>query len=357
MNESTTPHRSVDVFGIVKEADIKTDWIIEGIWPAEDSLMVYGASGSGKSYLVADMSLHVAFGMDWHGFKVPDARKVLYVPSEGRRGTARRLRAWLKYNDWVGADLEDEMDVLHQEYGDQFGWYMTPSDFELDLADSVSVGHLRDELETLQPDIVIFDVFKDFAPGLDENERKMGHLVKSVGFDKIGATPLMVHHTGHNALERPRGHSSIIGANDVQIAVQADILNDGLPNQLTTMKLTNTKQKNESKFAPLSASLTIPSGSDLEYPVITGVLATLSNALQTDLTEGQLEYLEYALQNMGPQGQAFTPSGMREATGFSASKEASTRKALLARGLLRTTTVKGQVPHLVITDEGRAKVE
>jgi hypothetical protein len=118
----------------------------------------------------------------------------------------------------------------------------------------------------------VFDVFTDLARGVDGGDRKMGHLVRTVQFDPAGLTPLMVHHTGWSNEGRPRGRGSIVGANDVWIAVQSDVDKEGSPNQITRMKLTNTEQKKEAKFQTLVATLTIPVGSGLEYPVVTSVV-------------------------------------------------------------------------------------
>jgi len=57
-------------------------WRIRGVLPKNGIGMLYGQSGSGKSFVTLDMMLAVARGVEWQGQKV-DQGGVLYVAAEG----------------------------------------------------------------------------------------------------------------------------------------------------------------------------------------------------------------------------------------------------------------------------------
>jgi hypothetical protein len=92
-----------DRFTLTKLADIAPDdeplWLINGLIPAGPSLgVIFGAPKSGKSFLVADMFLHVAMGRDYCGCAVQQGA-VVYSTKEGVRGSKRRMMAMRHYRN------------------------------------------------------------------------------------------------------------------------------------------------------------------------------------------------------------------------------------------------------------------
>lgn len=45
-------------------------WAVKGLIPQRGLFVLYGHSGTGKSFLLVDMLLHIACGMEWAGRKV-----------------------------------------------------------------------------------------------------------------------------------------------------------------------------------------------------------------------------------------------------------------------------------------------
>ena len=59
-------------------------WIIRDYLPTESTCCIYGASGAGKSFLMLDMSLHVATAQKaWQGHKTRGGA-VFYIAGEGQ---------------------------------------------------------------------------------------------------------------------------------------------------------------------------------------------------------------------------------------------------------------------------------
>jgi hypothetical protein len=81
------------------------EWLIEGILPANKLSVVYGASGTGKSFLTLDWGLSVATGTDWQGYKVKQGA-VAYIAAEKGTGYKRRIQAWFQH-----AGLKHEEDL------------------------------------------------------------------------------------------------------------------------------------------------------------------------------------------------------------------------------------------------------
>lgn len=71
------------------------EWLINGIITVNGLSMVWGRSGSLKSFAALDMGLCIATGADWHGHAVKRGR-VVYLAAEGARGLGSRALGWIK---------------------------------------------------------------------------------------------------------------------------------------------------------------------------------------------------------------------------------------------------------------------
>jgi len=177
-------------------------WIIDGHLP-EGVSVLYGPSGSGKSFAALDWSLSVAAGRRWFGHGV-DAGPVVYVAAEGARGLRQRIAAW-------SADRR----------GDVAGFYIGAP---VDLLDSAQLAAFLRRIAGEQPRLVVFDTLAKTMLG-DENETATINAY-TAACDRIhretGAAVLVVHHTGHTAPERMRGNSALFANVDAVVRVDRD---------------------------------------------------------------------------------------------------------------------------------------
>jgi putative DNA primase/helicase len=181
------------------------DWLVKGVIPTEGLTALYGASGSGKSFLVLDMAFAIASGeARWFGLKVTRA-PVTYVCLEGESGIGKRLHAWnLHYN----LPLPSNLKFVTQPF-DLLG-----SDIS-DLAKAVIVSGGTGGL-------IIIDTLNRAAPGADENSCvDMGNIIAAAKElqNLTGGVVLLVHHTGKDQTRGLRGHSSLFAALDGAIEV------------------------------------------------------------------------------------------------------------------------------------------
>ena len=180
-------------------------WIIKGVLPKAALGVVYGASGSGKSFLVLDMGMAIARGVEWRGRKVKQGR-VAYITAEGADGFRKRLAAYAMHHKVDLATVP--MTVLNA----------APNLMEKQDAADVVKG-IR---ASGGADLIIVDTFAQTTPGANENAAE--DVGKALGYCKrihelTGAMVLLIHHAGKDATKGARGWSGLRAAADTEIEV------------------------------------------------------------------------------------------------------------------------------------------
>lgn len=182
-------------------------WRIRDVLPAYGLAAIYGASGSGKSFLAIDMAFAIASGHStWFGSKVKSA-PVVYVALEGQAGISGRLTA---------------LEIDRQQSASNALRFRLDKFTLLDPADSQALA--TDILEAVGEGAVVFiDTLNQSAPSADENSSKdMGQIIANAKdlAALVKGVVVLVHHTGKNAGLGMRGHSSLFAAMDAAIEVE-----------------------------------------------------------------------------------------------------------------------------------------
>lgn len=168
---------------------------------------MFGASGSGKSFLVLDALQSLAAGADWFGHRVKSC-PVIYCALEGEGGIAGRVNAYrIRHGSTAG-----NIRYLVQSFD------LLDSDDVQDLAQAIKAGGNG-------AGVVVLDTLNRAAPGADENDSKaMGQIIAAAKELQtlIGGLVLLVHHTGKDASKGLRGHSSLHAALDAAVEVRRD---------------------------------------------------------------------------------------------------------------------------------------
>jgi len=186
----------------------QVEYLIKGILPATGISACYGASGSGKTFLVTDLGISLAIGLDWYGRKVKKC-PVTFIVLEGSGGLTKRFQAWESH---FNETIPDTVNV----YIDTFS-LMTSND----------VSQLVEELNKKGQNsgLIVIDTLNQASPGADENSSKdMGLIIQNAQrlAKENNSHVMLVHHTGKDASKGLRGHSSLIAALDVAIEVRRD---------------------------------------------------------------------------------------------------------------------------------------
>jgi hypothetical protein len=177
-------------------------WIVKGVLPKADLVVLYGESGSGKSFLALQLAAAISRGVQWRGRKVRQGR-VVYLAAEGAGGFQLRCRA---YAQAEGIEL---------------------ADLPLDIITDVPNLLLKDDALAVaraigRADVVVVDTWAQVTPGGNENSGEdMGKALSHCrGIRRAtGAVVLLVHHAGKDASKGARGWSGLRAAADAELEV------------------------------------------------------------------------------------------------------------------------------------------
>jgi len=181
------------------------NWLIRGVLPSRGLACIFGASGSGKSFLALDLCAAIALGVDWFDRRVARA-PVVYAALEGEAGFAQRIKAWQMRH---GDDLPPTLHFVMQPFD-----LRKPEDVA-DLAEAVAVSGSAGGL-------LVIDTLNRAASGADENSSSdMGVIIEAAKVlqSRVGGLVLLIHHSGKDQSKGMRGHSSLHAALDAAIEV------------------------------------------------------------------------------------------------------------------------------------------
>jgi RecA-family ATPase len=139
--------------------DFTVPSIVKGLIDPGAFVVIYGPSGSGKSFFTADIAEHIATGSPWRGRKTLKGL-VVYVASEAGASILKRFVGWRENRLGDSADPFLPLAVLTRG----------PN-----LLNTVDIEKLCEQLQALQLEaklplaLVIFDTLSRSIPGGDEN--------------------------------------------------------------------------------------------------------------------------------------------------------------------------------------------
>lgn len=182
-------------------------WLIKHVVPADSIGMLYGGSGTFKSFIAIDAALHVAHGLPWLGRRTHQG-PVLYIAAEGGTGLWGRICAWHKARRLQYTDVP-----------------LTVVPVALDLtADAWRVVEAA-QAKGVTPSLVVVDTLSQTFGGEENSADQVAAYFRELGnrFRALWRCSVMIlHHTGHVATERPRGSSAMRANLDWMIGVHRD---------------------------------------------------------------------------------------------------------------------------------------
>jgi archaellum biogenesis ATPase FlaH len=196
-------------FNLTQAADYinrkSANWIIKGLLPQGELVVIYGEPGSGKSFFGSELGLAISRGDDWRGRRVKKGT-VVYVAAEGAAGFAKRLKAYAH---------------VHQVDLKTLDFYVidgTPN--LLNKEDAVELT--KSIKQTCEPSVIFIDTLAQTTPGANENSAEdMGAAIahcKAI-HKATGALVVLIHHSGKDATKGARGWSGLRGAVETEILV------------------------------------------------------------------------------------------------------------------------------------------
>jgi hypothetical protein len=238
--------------GELREQSHAVPWLVKHVIPAASIGMLYGGSGTFKSFIAIDAALHVAHGLPWLGRRTKQA-PVLYIAAEGGSGLWPRIVAWHRSRRLQWADTP-----LH----------VVPAALDL-TADAWRVVEAA-QAKGVTPGLVVVDTLSQTYAGEENSANEVAAYFRELGnrFRSLwGCAVLILHHSGHTATERPRGSSAMRANLDFMFGVFRDE-----KEMLATM--TCAKQKDGEAFQDTAFAVTVSElGKDEDGDPITSLVA------------------------------------------------------------------------------------
>lgn len=186
--------------------DLNETWRVDDLLPIEGLGMLYGPSGTGKTFTAIDLGLCISNGRPWMG-RETEPCPVVYVASEGGRSAARnRIVAWHKYHGLPRSDM----------------FHCIACNFDL-------LGNVDQVLSTIEargvaPGVIVIDTLNQNMGSGDENSTQdTTKLIVALQRLRRGFSGLVlvIHHTGKDASRGPRGSSTLFAAMDAVLELES----------------------------------------------------------------------------------------------------------------------------------------
>jgi len=194
--------------GELREQSHASPWLIKHVLPGESIGMLYGGSGTFKSFIAIDMALHIAHGLPWLGRRTRQG-SIVYIAAEGGSGLWPRICAWHRSRR------------LHYE---KTPLAVVPVALDL-KTDAWRVVESAQAKSLEAPALVIVDTLSQTFAGEENNAGEVAAYFREIGtrFRQLWkCAVLIIHHTGHVATERPRGSSAMRANLDFMFGVFRD---------------------------------------------------------------------------------------------------------------------------------------
>lgn len=188
------------------------NWTIRDILPATGMVAAFGPPGSGKTFWMLDMAMHIAAGVGYNGHTTKHG-PVLYIPLEGG-AFDNRVIMWCQQH---GLDVKDVPIYISDQP-------LNLLDSDEDLEQLIQLGKDIEAKEGQPLRAVITDTLSRAMAGGNENEPQAMTAVIGNGdaaWKALNTVFVFVHHTGKDATRGLRGHSSLHGAVDTMIEIKS----------------------------------------------------------------------------------------------------------------------------------------
>ena len=155
--------------------------LLAGVLEAGSVSMLYGVSGTGKTFTGLDIALSISHGIPWQGRTVQQGT-AWYINTEGKRGLKKRLQAWYK---------EHEMLTPTMDHFKIIPWPLDLRTYTQELIETIND-------QEVPPILIVVDNFSMCTPGIDQNKQEQVapvlHLMNALAAE-YNCHMLIIHHT------------------------------------------------------------------------------------------------------------------------------------------------------------------
>ncbi len=188
-----------------------THYLVKNLIPREGLVVVWGPPKCGKSFWAFDLAMHIALGWLYRGRRVAQG-PVAYIACEGASGFRARIEAFRQR--FLAEEAED------------VPFFLVPQTLDLiaecnDLIAAIEAG--TGWADDGNPSVVVIDTLNRSMRGSENSDEDMAAYIRAADAirERFSCAVIIVHHCGIEG-SRPRGHTSLTGACEAQIAVKRD---------------------------------------------------------------------------------------------------------------------------------------
>jgi AAA domain-containing protein len=189
------------------ESDIV--YLVKGLIPRTGLVVVWGPPKCGKSFWLFDLMMHPALGGRPYRERKTLSGPVVYCAFEGADGYGRRAEAFRRQHR-----LDPTTPVA---------FFLVPARMTFAKDHKALIGSIKAQLGNTQPVAVVLDTLNRSIGGSESDDEHMGNYIRAGDAvrEAFNCVVIIVHHCGIEGT-RPRGHTSLTGAVDAQLAVKRD---------------------------------------------------------------------------------------------------------------------------------------
>jgi hypothetical protein len=230
------------------------NYLVKGILPRSGLVVVWGPPKCGKSFWTFDLIMHVVINRDYRGQRVHGGA-VVYLALEGGCGFAARVEAWRRRH------LTDHQGPVP--------FYLLDVAVDLIADRDALIEAIREQVAAVPLVSVVIDTLNRAIVGDENKSDDMAKFIRAAdairtAFDCL---VIIIHHCGVVG-NRPRGHTSLSGADDAQIAVERDKegvvvakvehMKDAEAGTVIACKLEKVELGTDADGEPLSSCVIVP---------------------------------------------------------------------------------------------------
>lgn len=191
------------------------EWHVDDFIGVKDIAMLFGAPGSGKTFVILDLIFSAILGLLFAGkFSIKRPLRVAYAAGEGIGGLRSRFAAAANHYQAYQNPLIQNLSI-----------FLDAPQLFSDKLDTSILQFVKDwqDRQAGELDILVIDTLHSAIWGADENAAKdIGVVLQAVKYarDQLGCTVLLIHHS--NKTGAYRGSSALHGSMDSMIETKYD---------------------------------------------------------------------------------------------------------------------------------------